>query len=74
MVRAGVVDHPSEWELCGYNEIPAPRQRYALIDYDGLRRLLGLDSMNDSRLPIVDGLRNRREDGAWTFQQPFRRF
>ena len=26
MVRAGVVDHPSEWGFCGYNEIVAPRQ------------------------------------------------
>jgi REP element-mobilizing transposase RayT len=47
MVRAGVVEHPSEWRFCGYNEILAPRQRYALIDYDGLRGLLNFDSMDD---------------------------
>ncbi|EFK10804.1 conserved hypothetical protein [delta proteobacterium NaphS2] len=47
MVRAGVVEHPSEWRFCGYNEILSPRQRYALIDYDGLRSLLNFDSMDD---------------------------
>lgn len=47
MVRAGVVEHPSEWGFCGYNEILAPRQRYALIDYDGLKSLLNFDSMVD---------------------------
>jgi REP element-mobilizing transposase RayT len=33
MVRAGVVNHPSEWPFSGYNEIQNPRQRYSLIDY-----------------------------------------
>ena len=47
MVRAGVVTHPSEWEFSGYNEIQAPRERYALIDYEGLRDLLDFRSMSD---------------------------
>ena len=47
MVRAGVVKHPSEWAFCGYNEIQAPRERYALIDYGGLRDLFGLRSTHD---------------------------
>jgi len=47
MVRAGVVKHPSEWAFSGYNEIQAPRERYALIDYDGLRDLLNFRSMDD---------------------------
>ena len=47
MVRAGVVEHPSEWGFCGYNEIQAPSERYALIDYEGLRGLLGFKSMHD---------------------------
>ncbi len=45
MVRAGVVEHPSEWGFGGYNEIQAPRERYALIDYDGLRALLNFSAM-----------------------------
>ena len=47
-IRAGVVKHPSEWAFCGYNEIQAPRERYALIDYEGLLRgLLGFRSVHD---------------------------
>jgi putative transposase len=47
MVRAGVVTHPSEWAFSGYKEIQAPRERYALIDYEGLRDLLNFRSMDD---------------------------
>ena len=47
MVRAGVVTHPSEWAFSGYNEIQAPRERYALIDYEGLKNLLDFRSMYD---------------------------
>jgi putative transposase len=47
MVRAGVVGHPSEWPSSGYNEILEPRERYALIDYEGLRKLLDFRSMHD---------------------------
>jgi REP element-mobilizing transposase RayT len=47
MVRAGVVRHPSEWPFTGYNEIQAPRERYALVDYEGLRALLNFRRMED---------------------------
>jgi len=47
MVRAGVVNHPSEWPFCGYNEIQQPRERYALVDYEGLRGLLNFREMPD---------------------------
>jgi putative transposase len=40
MVRAGVVAHPSEWPFSGYHEIQQPHERYALLDYQGLRELL----------------------------------
>ena len=46
MVRAGVVGHPSEWSFCGYHEIQAPRQRYALIDYEALKELLDFEAMD----------------------------
>ena len=36
MVRAGVIQHPREWECSGYNEIQNPRQRYRLIDQERL--------------------------------------
>jgi hypothetical protein len=40
-------EHPLEWEFDGYNEIQAPRERYSLIDYERLRKLLGFSSMHD---------------------------
>lgn len=72
MVRAGVVAHPSEWAFSGYNEIMAPRERYAMIDYEGLKRLLGFQSMQDlaeayrGRVEesITDG--NHFRDAKWT--------
>jgi putative transposase len=47
MVRAGVVAHPAEWPFSGFNEIQAPRKRYAIIDYIGLRDALGFRSFQD---------------------------
>ena len=44
MVRAGVVDHPGEWESCGFHEIADPPGRYARIDRDRLASLLDLPS------------------------------
>lgn len=72
MVRAGAVKHPSEWVFCGYNEIQAPRERYALIDYEGLRDLLGFRSMHDFaeayREWVEESVRkvNHFRDGKWT--------
>jgi putative transposase len=31
MVRAGIIDHPSQWVWCGYNEIQNPRRKNILI-------------------------------------------
>jgi putative transposase len=36
MVRAGVVNHPSEWSFGGYNEIQAPRCKCVLVAYERL--------------------------------------
>ena len=36
MVRTGVVQHPSEWNWSGYNEIQNQKQRYAIINYGRL--------------------------------------
>jgi putative transposase len=41
MVRAGVVSHPKEWDVCGYNEIQNPPGRYGVIDMSGLLSLCG---------------------------------
>jgi putative transposase len=47
MVRTGVVEHPSEWEFCGYNEIQSPRKRKGIIDIDRLMDLLGFETYAD---------------------------
>jgi putative transposase len=72
MVRAGVVTHPSEWMFSGYNEIQAPRGRYALIDYQALRDLLDFRSMDELakayRGWVEESLREVScfRDGKWT--------
>jgi REP element-mobilizing transposase RayT len=72
MVRAGVVGHPSEWAFSGYNEIQVPHERYALIDYEGLRKLLnfrGMDEFADAyREWIKEAVSNGKHfrDGKWT--------
>ena len=47
MVRAGVVDHPSQWRFCGYNEIQEPKRKKILINYERLTRLLGFNSYDE---------------------------
>ena len=44
MVRAGIVDHPSQWLFCGYNEIQNPRRKNILINYDKLMELVGAEA------------------------------
>jgi len=44
MVRAGVVDHPSQWPSAGYHEIQSPPERYRLLDLDKALSLLGMSS------------------------------
>lgn len=36
-----VVDHPSQWPFCGYNEIQKPRRKNILIDYEKFMKLTG---------------------------------
>jgi putative transposase len=41
MVRCGVVEHPSDWDFCGYNELVGTKRRNRLIDIRTLVGLLG---------------------------------
>ena len=71
MVRAGVVQHPSEWIFGGYNEIQEPRRRYALVDYDALKKLLGFQDMSALALDYrekMEKILNARctRDEKWT--------
>lgn len=43
MVRAGVVQHPSEWSHGGYSEIQNPPVRYRLLARDRLKDLLAIE-------------------------------
>ncbi len=46
MLRAGVVNHPSEWVFGRYNEIQIPRRKCVLVAYQRLAELLGFDNYN----------------------------
>lgn len=72
MVRAGVVSHPSEWEVCGFNEIQNPPERYGVIDMPSLQNLCGFQDhrqfAEQHQQWIHDALNassNRRES-CWT--------
>jgi len=62
MVRTGVVEHPSEWEFCGYNEILEPPQRYSLINYNSLLSFCGysdkLEFQSDYKSLIKEEINN----------------
>jgi putative transposase len=72
MVRAGVVQHPSEWIYGGYNEIQNPKQRYSLINRPELAKLLGIRDdvqlMEFHQLWIEEILKNgtNQRDAKWT--------
>jgi len=72
MVRAGVVNHPSDWPFCGYNEIQNPRQRYSIIDYEGLMDLLNTKSMDELRknyrgfVEEALQMQGRERESRWT--------
>ena len=72
MVRAGVVEHPSEWPFCGYNEIQKPKRKNVLIDYEKLRELLGFGSYDEVRTyhkrwaEDFLGNGNNIQDDKWT--------
>ena len=61
MVRAGVVEHPSEWEFCAYNEIQNPKKRKGIIDFEILMNLLEIENWNtvDSRPRIPEGCHDK---------------
>ena len=50
MVRAGVVQHPSEWPFSGYSEIQNHSQRYSLINQERLMYLLGIKDSDQLRI------------------------
>ena len=49
MVRTGVIDHPSKWDACGYNEFYNPKQRYRIINTDRLLQALAIPTLERFR-------------------------
>jgi len=72
MIRAGVVNHPSIWPFSGYNEIQNPRKKNVLINYEKLRKLVGIDSYDSMRVHYKGwieeylGSRETDRDDKWT--------
>jgi putative transposase len=72
MVRTGVVNHPKDWDFCGYNEIFNPPERYSLIDIKGLISFCGYQDKelfrNKYKELIEEELFSdrRKRDSIWT--------
>ncbi|BEH10478.1 MULTISPECIES: transposase [Geobacter] len=71
MVRAGVVTHPAEWEMNGYNEIQNPPDRYAIIDRHSLFDACGFPDYGSfaeqHRKWVEDALKKgMNREGHWT--------
>jgi putative transposase len=70
MVRARVVEHPSIWEVCGYNEIQSPWGRKGVIDFDRLRCYLGVRSNEElaklQNTQLGHEIERTQRDPAWT--------
>jgi putative transposase len=62
MVRAGVVNHPGEWNESGFSEMQKPPKRYAIIDLQSLSELSGFADLRDfqrvHRQWVEQGLEN----------------
>lgn len=63
MVRAGVVDHPCEWDVSGYQEIQSPPRRYRIIDQSALKELFGCN-LERFRRDHADWIEERLRKGA----------
>lgn len=72
MVRAGVVEHPSQWPHCGYGEIQKAPERYRLIDRKMLMELLGISDSDELSLChrnwVEEALKSkeRRREKRWS--------
>ena len=72
MIRAGVVQHPTEWRESGCRTIQNPPQRYSVIDLPALQNLLGFGSLErlqcEHRRWIDDALADdsRHREACWS--------
>jgi len=72
MVRASVVNHPSEWSFSGYSEIHSERKRYKLIDTKKLFQLLEIKNLesykeiHNERIKRAIARRDLERKSQWT--------
>ena len=73
MVRAGVVEHPSQWKFGGYHEIQNKKQRYSLVNQDMAADFLGIknrDMLPENQQLWVDSIlknsSHNKRDKRWT--------
>lgn len=73
MVRAGVVQHPEQWDWCGYREITGQRKRYRLIQQHPLLHAVDAEPYPERFAQhycefIDDGLKEiaLRREARWT--------
>jgi putative transposase len=72
MVRAGAVEHPSEWVHAGYNEIQSLPERYRCIDVPALATLMGIANVDSLRNGLREWVNQALANGdlerqpAWT--------
>ena len=73
MIKAGVVDHPSQWGEGGYCELQNPVERYRIIDRKKLFTLLGFESDEEfqeaHRYWVNDALKNPQSRWETPFSQ-----
>jgi len=70
MVRARAVEHPGDWDVCGYNEIQKPWLRKGVIDFECLMNILHVDSQPElatlQNKLIGEEIANTHRDAMWT--------
>jgi hypothetical protein len=60
MVRAGVVQHPSEYGISGYNQIQTPPKRYSIVNQKTIQNLFGIRD--------EDYFRQMHQESGWTWK------
>ena len=72
MLRAGVVSHPSQWQVSGYHEIQHPPSRYRIIDQQTLIELFNfrdstsLQQYHNEWVETQIAKENPQRDPKWT--------
>ena len=68
MVRAGVVNHPTEWPDYGYHEIVNPLPRYSIINHPKLMELAGIKSIESLKNNYAEWIANSIQNENYEHQ------